>query len=547
MPNNHVSMDTGRVIAKQLHFGAAEGKTPGVHVADGMVADLLYSALVGEGAGQSRAGRAVLADARQLWDPRKEQDFASRLNTIFKDKTRPEEGPDADLAESGLVEFRDQYTAERIGNMKTEVLTRYVEGLIVPQTNIVNNFFTTIRADAGESIGQLKEFVASVEVFSDWEYYEIDPNRGDIRSIDTNTTQYSERINPRMAMYGVKVEYENFLHRVLPNMHISEIFAMLTVGWAKASAMQREYDASKFLTNYLSPEVAFDNNISGKSALGQLTGIGMTGVENGTFNMDYDFPRLLDYMEHDLGMRTDQLKMLLPRNAWAFMNTRKGYRRFLGLDGQPLYQRPAFTQGPKGALAGDDRYGIRAQGIGYNTAEQAANYLQGTRLGNAGRAGTQMVPGPNAFLPASIPNFMNEFTLPNSAFGPMTVVLTPFQQAKHRYYADGHPLRNDGRSGKPRPVMSTDMMFFDGTRPMFLIETIPPTSWTASNEEYRKSTVVMVEAYALANSARGQQATVIKGAVLDHNWQHDLTLEADKLKITDNPLHGTTDNGLVTE
>lgn len=549
MANITVTLDDARAKAREIHFNraqASDGKVPGIHTADGAVADLLYSSLV-SGPSSSRAGRAVLADSRDLWDPRSDADLATRLNKVYDGKTNPEDPADQLLADAGLITVEDQYTAERVGNMKTEVLTRFVEGLIQPQTVIVNNFFRTIRADAGETIGQLREFVSFIEVFSDWEYYEIDPNRGDIRSIDVNFAQYSERVNPRMAMYGVKVEYENFLHRTLPNMHISEILAMLTVGWAKASAMQREYDASKFLTNYLSPEVAFDNANGGASALGQLTGIGMTGVENGTFNLDYDFPRLQDYMEHELGMSTNNLIMLLPRNAWAFMNTRKGYRRFLGLDGAPLYQRPQFTQGPAGSLADDDRYGIRTPGVGFNSPSQAANYLTGTRAGNAARVGEQMVPGPNAWLPPSIPNWMNEFVLPNSAFGPMRVVLTPFAQAKHRYYASGHPLRNDGRSNQPRPVMTTDLLLFDGNYPMFLIETIPPTSWTASNAEFRKSTVVMVEAYALANSARGQQACIIKNAVLDHNWQHDITLEATSLKITDNPLHGTTDNGLVTE
>lgn len=542
MSQLNVTLDDGRRIAREIHFHRDAAASAGIHVADGLVSDLLFSALVGD-AGTSRAARAVMADSRGLWDPRADQTLADRINKVYQDETDPTDEADKRLVDAGLMSFTDQYTAERVGNVKTEVLTRHVTGLIVPQTTIVNNFFSTVRADAGDSIGQLKEFVTAVEVFSDWDYFEIDPNRGDIKSIDTNFAQYAERVNTRMAMYGVKVEYENFLHRVLPNMHVAEIMAMLTVGWAKASAMQREYDASKFLTNFLSPEVAFDNNVNGVSALGQLTGIGINGVQNGTFNLDYDFPRLLDYMEQDLGMRTDNLIMLLPRNAWAFMNTRKGYRRFLGLDGQPLYQRPSFEAGPKGALADDERYGIRTQGVGYKTPSQAANYLTGTRLGNAARAAEGNVAGPNPWLPLSIPNAMNAFMLPNTAFGPMRVVLTPFEQAKHRFYASGHALRNDGVTNQPRPIMTTDILFFDGSRPMHLIETIPPTSWTASNAEYRKSMVVMVEAYALANSARGQQACTIKGAVLDHNWQHDLWLDAATQKVTDTPLNG----GLAAE
>jgi len=117
-------------------------------------------------------------------------------------------------------------------------------------------------------------------------------------------------------------------------------------------------------------------------------------------------------------------------------------------------------------------------------------------------------------------------------------VLSPYVQAAHKFYAEGHKLRNDDVTGKPRPVLVTDILLFDGNHPLYLIETIPPTSWTATNEEYRKSTVIMVEAYAMANSARGQQATLIKGAVADHNFTHDLYLNARDVEISDQPLAG---------
>jgi len=540
MSNITITIEDAREKARQLHFGSFDSpdKVPGQHANDNTVGDLLLKALVG-GNAATRVGRINAADGRNLWDPRSDQAFADKINKLAE-----LEGKDSQLealASVGIVEVEDQYTAERVRNLKTEVLSRYVTGLITPQTNIVNNFFRTVRADAGETLGQIKEYVSYIESYSDWEYYQIDPHRGDIRSIAVNPTQYSDRINPQMAMYGVKVEYENFLFRTMPNTSIADLMAMLSVGWAKASAMAREFDASSFLTNYLSPKVAFDNDAGGKSRWGQLSGVGINGEHNGTFDMDYDFPRLLDYMEHSLGMSTNNLIMLLPRNAWAFMNRRKGYRRFLGEDGQPLYQRPTMTKGPQEALAGTERYGIRTQGVGYESAAQARNYLLGSREGNAARAGNSMVPGPMPFLSEEVPNWLNTFTLPNSAFGSMKVVLTPFAHAKHRYYAESHPLYEDPRTERPRPIMTTDILFFDGNYPMWLIETIPPTSWTATNDEYRKSVMVMVEAYAMANSARGQQACQIKGAVLDNNYTHDLYLEASKINPTSTPL----DTGLI--
>jgi hypothetical protein len=83
------------------------------------------------------------------------------------------------------------------------------------------------------------------------------------------------------------------------------------------------------------------------------------------------------------------------------------------------------------------------------------------------------------------------------------------------------------------------MLLFDGNHPLYLVETVPPTSWTATEELHRKSTVVMVEGYAMANAVRGQQAVEINGAVLDHNWTHDLELDAAKVEWnTDHPLAG---------
>lgn len=540
MSKINVTLEDARRKAKELYFGQFDSpdKVPGRHQQDDLMADLLMDALVSGGAA-SRSGRVQTADARNLWDPRSDASMADNINKL--EELEGEDPTQKALVDAGILQMTDQYTAERVRNLKTEVLSRYVVGLIAPQTNIVNNFFRTVRADAGETIGQIREFVTFVETYSDWEYYQIDPNRGDIRSIDVNFTQYSDRINPQMSMYGVKVEYENYLHRVLANTSIAEVMAMVSVGWAKASAMAREFDASKFLTNYLAPEVAFDNNANGHSRHGQLTGIGINGVQNGTFNVDYDFPRLLDYMENELQMSTNNLIMLLPRNAWSFMNTRKGYKQFLGTDGQPLYQRPTMEKGPAGALTEGDRYGIRAQGVGYSSSGQAAKYLTGTREYNAARAGESMVAGPMPFLPESVPNWMNTFMLPNSSFGPMKVVLTPFAQAQHRFYAEGHPLRDDARTDRPRPIMTTDVLFFDANHPMWLIETIPPTSWTATNDEYRKSVMVMVEAYAMANSARGQQACTIKGAVLDHNYEHNIWLNAKDIEVTDSPL----DQGLT--
>lgn len=545
----NINFSDARIRAKQVHYGQMDSGLPGRHVADGLVQDLLFDALVNPH-GATRSAQSSLETSRGLWDNKADDRLADHLNKIYtEDNSSPEEGTlEARLAEAEFVQYADQYTAERVRNMKQEVLSRFVVGLIAPQTNIVNNFFTTIRADGAESIGQLREFVSVVEAYSDWEYFQIDPNRGDIPSLETNFTQISERINPQMAMYGVKIEYENFLNRVLQNTHIAEVLAMMTVGWSKASAMQREHDASKFLTNYLAPGIAFDNNDAGASALGQLSGVAINGTQNGTFDLDHDFPHLLDYMENDLQMSTDNLIMLLPRNAWPFMNMRKGYRRFLGLDGAPLYQRPQFTAGPKPALADDDRYGIRIKGVGF-TPQSGAKYLTGTRQGNAAQTANSMVPGPMPFLPESVPNWMNTFVLPNAAFSNMRVVLTPFEQAQHKYYADGHALRNDAFSGNPRAIMTSDMLFFDGNHPMFLIESIPPTSWTASNDEYRTSTAVMVEAYAMANSARGQQACVVKGAVLDDNYTHEIRLQAETIKIGDVPLSGGAGNpgGLVSQ
>jgi hypothetical protein len=238
-------------------------------------------------------------------------------------------------------------------------------------------------------------------------------------------------------------------------------------------------------------------------------------------------------------MSTDNLIMLLPRNAWSFMNMRKGYRRLLGEDGEPLYQRPDIQQGPRPAMWDDEKYGIRNQQVGFQTPSAAANYIQGSREARAANASEQMAPGPYPYLPTNMPNWMNVYMLPNSAFGPMRVVLTPFAQSTHKFYAADHPLAKDDQTGRPRPVPTTDMLLFDGNHPLYLVETVPPTSWTATEELHRKSTVVMVEGYAMANAVRGQQAVEINGAVLDHNWTHDLELDAAKVEWnTDHPLAG---------
>lgn len=535
-----VNYQTARAKAREIHFGKYEddAQAPGRHVADSMVESMLFDALTTSGSA-TRAGRSAALQARKYWDPKLDTDLAAKATKSFEnvnaddlDEVNPEL---ASAIRGGVVEMTDQYTAERVRNLKTEVLSRFVSGLIVPQTTIVNNFFRTVQADAGESLGALREFVAYVETLSDWTYYQIDPSRGDIRSIEVNIAQYAERVTTLMQMYGAKVEYENYLYRVLPNVSVAEVFAMLSVGWAKASAMQREYDASMFLTNYLDPATAFDNN-GGPSALGQLSGVGPKGIQNGTFNMDYDFPRLLDYMQGELNMRTDNIIMLLPRNAWPFMNTKRGYKQFLGLDGSPLYQRPNIQGPDKPEMWSPDRYGIQVKGTGFQNPGAAANYLRGSREKAGAQGQEALLPGVHPFLPENMPNMLNTFTLPNAAFPGARVVLTPFAQAAHRFYAEDSDLRLDDVTGKKRPVLTSDILFFDGNHPLYLIETIPPTSWTATNEEYRKSTVVMVEAYAMANSARGQQACVIRGAVLDHNWTHDVWLNAKDIQTSDQPL-----------
>lgn len=147
-----------------------------------------------------------------------------------------------------------------------------------------------------------------------------------------------------------------------------------------------------------------------------------------------------------------------------------------------------------------------------------------------------MAPGPMPFLPRRIPNWMQEFRLPNSAFGPTTAVLTPFAQAQQSYYAEGHPLHQDDNVDQARPIMTTDVLIFDGTRPLHFIESVPPTSWDATNEEWGKSMMVMVEGYALANRSRGQQAIKLESMVLDDNYTHEIRLNASDIDITDYPL-----------
>lgn len=535
--------------AREVHFGAGRqgGNAPGAHASDGLVEDLLMSSLV-DGTKASRSGRAFVNSAKGLWDPEAESNFADKINDLPNSEV-PEDEREQFLADKGIMNFEDQYTGERVNNRKTEVLTRYVENLILYGTPILNNFFETIRMDAGTGLGQLREFVDVVESFNELGYYPIDRDRGEIRSITPGFNQTSQRINPRMQMYGVKVEYENRLHRVLENFAVSEILAMLSVGWAQASSEARERDASRFLTNYLSPTTAMSNLPSSDAPLGQASGIAINGEPNGTLDVDYDVPRILDFMEYQEGMNTSNLKALLPRNAWPFLNMRKGYRRFIGRDGQPLYESPNFEEGPRGALnesgglpTNTEQYGVKARGVGFGGPEAAASYLRQSRQSEGALASTQMTPGPQPFLPRRVPNWMNEFSLPNSAFGPMKMVLTPFAQAEHRYYAEGHALRDDDVSGQPRPVMTTDMLLFDGTRPLYMIESIPPTSWEATNEEYGKSMVVLVEGYAMANRSRGQQAIKLEGMVLDDNYTHEIRLNAQDIKITNHPLHGGPGN-----
>ena len=539
--------------AREVHFGVGRdsGNAPGQHAQDGLVEDMLMSALV-DGSKSTRSGRAFVSDARGLWDPEADKNFADQIDNL-PGSGEPEDQRDKELAEKGLLEFEDQYTAERVNNRKTEVLTRYVENLILYGTPILNNFFQTIRMDAGTSMGQLREFVDVVESFNELGYYPIDRDRGDIRSFTPGFNQTSQRINPRMQMYGVKVEYESRLHRVLENFAISEILAMLSVGWAQASSEARERDASRFLTNYLSPTTALSNLPNSNAPLGQASGIAINGEPNGTLDVDYDVPRIMDFMEYQEGMNTSDLRMLLPRNAWPFFNMRKGYRRFIGRDGEPLYESPEFEEGPRGALnegggfpTNTEQYGVSAQGVGYGGPEAAASYLRQSRQSEAGLASSQMASGPQPFLPRRVPNWMNEFRLPNSAFGPMSVVLTPFAQADHRYYAEGHELREDDVTGNPRPIMTTDALLFDGTRPLYMIESIPPTSWEATNEEHGKSMVVLVEGYAMANRSRGQQAIKLEGLVLDDNYTHEIRLNANQIKMTDHPLHSPSDKGSDT-
>lgn len=547
-----IDLDDAVEKAREVHYGSGDSaQRKGDHAADGLVEDMLMSALLDSNK-STRKGRALVSDAQDLWDPGAEDEIASKISQL-DGINEPQDETEQLLADNGLMEFNDQYTAERIRNRKTEVLTRHVENLVVHGTPILDNFFQTIQMDTGTSLGQLREIVDVVESFNQMGYYPIDMDRGDIRSFKPGFTQASERINPRRAMYGVKVEYENRLHRVLENFAISEILAMLTVAWAQASSETRERDASNFLNSHLNPTTALSNVDGANAPLGQASGMAINGEQNGTLDVDYDVPRIIDFMEYEVGMSTQDLRMLLPRNAWPFLNMRKGYRRFIGRDGQPLYESPSYEEGPNAALSEEggygmdgERYGLNAQGVGFSGPGAAANYLSQTRESEAARAAGQGAPGPLPFLPRRIPNRMNEFRLPNSAFGPTTVVLSPFIEAEQRYYADGHPLRDDDQSGNPRPIMTTDITLFDGTRPLYMMEIVPPTSWDATNEEHGKSMMVMVEGYAMANRARGQQAITLEGMVLDDNYTHEIRLNAENIPVTDEPLNGgNSQSGLV--
>jgi len=520
--------------AQKINYGD-EGEQP--HEADELVMDLLEESLQ-DSTQATRAGRAKYASAQDLWDPETTEDIAEKIDAAALDE---KDEVDQKIEDLGLMEFEDTFQAERLRNLKGEVVSRRVRNLATPRQVLINNFFNTTTARDGEGrvrTNRLVEFVEVVETFQEMTYYEIDPRSGDIPSVDIGFSTDSERINPRGSTYGAKVEYEDFMNRVLDEVPVSDILAMMTLGWSKSSAEARESDASQFLRRYLDPKPAFDNKgDKTASRYGQLSGRAIDGTPNGTFDIDQDLPRLMNFMQFELGMDMDNLILLLPRDAWNLMNFRKGYRRFIGRDGEPLRERPEYTEGgPEAALSQDGRYGIRGQDVGYDDPQAAANYLAQSREGKGSRAAAQMAPGPFPFLPSEVPNLMDEFRLPNSAMGDLKVVLSKHAQAKHRYYSEDSDLHEDDVTGNERPIKVTDMLFFDGNKPLNLIETIPPTSWTANDEVHRRSMVVMVEGYGMANTFRGQQAAVVRNAVLDDNYTHEIRRQAHREKITDLPL-----------
>ena len=534
--------------SREVHFdadGRGQTKAPGSHPADDLVDKHLRAALRDD-AKASRSGRALVSEAEGLWDADAANEVADSINQI-PDINEPQEATDKVLQEAGLGDFQDQFTAERFRNRRTEVLTREVDDIIAYGTPIVDNFFDTQRRDAGTQMAGLQEFVRYVESFNQMGYHSIDRDRGEIPSFTPGFTQESERINPQMQMYGVKAKYEDRIFRVLDNMNTAEILAMFSVAWAQASSEARERDASRFLTDFLSPTTVMSTVDGANAPLGQPSGLAINGEYNGTLDVEEDVPKIIDYMQNHAGMSLQDLRMLLPHNAWPFLNMRKGYRRFLGEDGSPIYESPQLAEeAPEAALNSDERYGLSNGNVGYSGPQAASNYLmrQRERQGEAAQAAERMAPGPMPFLPRKIPNWMQQFRLPNTAFGPMTAVLTPFAQAQQTHYAEGHPLRNDDRTNDARVITTTDALIFDGTRPMHFIESVPPTSWDATNEEHGKKMMVMVEGYALANRARGQQAIKLEGLVLENNYKPTLRLQADKLDITDYPMAGDSGTGI---
>lgn len=545
-----ITTETVMDRARRVWFGDSNEQ---VHAGDDIVEDALVAELTSD-SGATRRGRALAGSSRGLWDPKVEDQIGEKLDQI-PGFDEPEDEADKIAQEYGAMGFADTYSGERVNNRKSEVLSRYTEMVIGYGTPILNSFFTKQRLDVGTGLSGLREIVDVVEQMDEMGYYPVDMDRGEIRTFRPSSSQVSQRINPQMSMYGVQLEYENKLNRVFENFSVGQILAMATLGWAQASQEVRERDASRYLTDYLNPTTALSNKEGANAPLGQASGVAINGTPNGTLDTDYDVPRIMDFMLHEVGMNIDQLQALLPQDAWSALNMRKGYRRFVGRDGAPLYESPNFEEGPRGAFSSGEnnaygtnpeQYGISARGAGFAGPAGAANFLQRSREAEGQQVASQMPAGPFAFLPKRIPNLMNEFTLPTSAFGNLSVTLTPFETTEEMLYREGHNLRNDDVTNKPRSVKTTDMLLFDGTRPLYMIESIPPTSWDATNELYRTSTVVMVEAYALANRSRGEQAIKLEGLVLDDNYTHEIRLAAEQIDVTNNPLGSDTGSGLVS-
>lgn len=522
------------------HHGAAKDGGA-LHEADTQITDLLYQSLTQSGRA-TRAMRGANNEALDIWSPKADQFLADKVNIATERKREREKAAGtnfaADLQEEFGLNVADQYTGERLQNQKTEVLSRIMVDMRDVQTPILNNFYVSIRTS--DDAGTVPEQVAFYEAVSDWSYHPIDPDRGELKSIEVGINSAAHRVRHVEAMYGVMLEYERFRKRVFQNASLAELFAIVSVGWAKASSRQRELDATKFLTKYIDNTVLFDNSPADSGVLGQTNGIGLNGLPNGSFNMDYDFPMMLDHMISELGMDVSNLKMLLPRGAWHFMNRRKGYSQFLGTDGNAMYQRPNITKPSAPAGFPDDQFGIRYKGTGPRNASAAANFLTGTREANGAAVQNRLISGLYHNLPNSVPNWAAEFQLPNSAFGPMTVVLTPYEQPKHATFPDGHPAANDPITGLKRPVTTTDIMIFDGNKPFYIYDSIPATNWHAEEDLHRRSTMVMIEGWHLAATARGQQAVSMKSMVLEDDNRPDFalraTIDSDKLVRSQRPV-----------